>query len=255
MTPKPILTAVVLDLFDTLVRWDPERLPLFAWRGREIRSTVPWFIDHLEKAILNRFDRETAIAAYFEVLKEVNDERERDAIEISCLDRFVRMLVRLGLGNDREVRELAAELRHLHMSGVRQVTWAPSQWVEAVRQIAPHYRLGLLSNFDDSETGHQIVQDTGIAVLFDAIIISADVGLRKPHPEVFRQIAEMLEATPAEILFVGDTPRYDVLGAHQAGMRTAWLSDRKDPLTPDIPAPDYIIKDLSELPALLAGLR
>lgn len=255
MTPKPLITAVVLDLFDTLVRWDPERLPLFAWRGREMRSTVPWFIDHLEKALLTRFDRETAIATYFEVLKEINDERERDAIEISCFDRFVRMLVRLGLGDDREVRELAEELRRLHMLGVRQVTWAPSQWVEAVRQIAPHYRLGLLSNFDDSETGHQIVQDTGIAGLFDAIIISADVGLRKPHPEVFRQIAEMLEAAPAEILFVGDTPRYDVLGAHQAGMRTVWLNDRKDPLTPDIPAPDYIIKDLSELPALLEGLR
>ncbi|HTW88946.1 MAG TPA: HAD family hydrolase [Candidatus Binataceae bacterium] len=255
MTPQPLITAVVLDLFDTLVRWDPERLPLFAWRGREMRSTVPWFIDHLEKALLNRFDRETAVAAYFEVLKEVNDERERDAIEISCLDRFVRMLVRLGLGDDREVRELAEELRRLHMSGVREVTWAPSQWVEAVRQIAPHYRLGLLSNFDDSETGHQIVQDTGIAGLFDAIIISADVGLRKPHPEIFRQIAAMLEAAPAEILFVGDTPRYDVLGAHQAGMRTVWLNDRKDPLTPDIPRPEYIIKDLSELPALLEGLR
>jgi len=255
VTPQPLITAVVLDLFDTLVRWDPERLPLFAWQGREMRSTVPWFIDHLEKALLNRFDRETAVAAYFEVLKEVNDERERDAIEISCLDRFVRMLVRLGLGDDREVRELAEELRRLHMSGVREVTWAPSQWVEAVRQIAPHYRLGLLSNFDDSETGHQIVQDTGIAGLFDAIIISADVGLRKPHPEIFRQIAAMLEAAPAEILFVGDTPRYDVLGAHQAGMRTVWLNDRKDPLTPDIPRPEYIIKDLSELPALLEGLR
>lgn len=253
--PRHVIKAVVLDLFDTLVRWDPERLPLFAWGGREIRSTIPWFIDHLEKAILDRFDREAAIATYFDVLKEINDERERDAIEISCLDRFVRMLVRLGFGNDREVRELAAELRHLHMSGVRQVTWAPPQWVEAVRQIAPHYRLGLLSNFDDSETGHQIVQDTGIAGLFDAIIISADIGLRKPHPEVFRQIAAMLEAAPAEVLFVGDTPRYDVLGAYQAGMRTVWLNDRKDPLTPEIPTPDYVIKDLSELPALLVSLR
>jgi|SRR5579871_5055208 len=249
------ITAVVLDLFDTLVRWDPERLPLFAWGGREFRSTVPWFVDHLEQAVRDRFDREVAINTYFEVLKEIDEQREREAIEISCLERFVRMLMRLGYGDDREVQALAAELRRLHMSGVREVTWAPPDWVAAVRKIAPHYRLGLLSNFDDSETGHQIVQDTGIAGLFDAIIISADVGLRKPHPEVFRQIAAMLEAEPAEILFVGDTPRYDVLGAHQAGMRTVWLNDRKAPLTPDIPTPDFIIKDLSELPALLESLR
>jgi HAD superfamily hydrolase (TIGR01549 family) len=255
MADRPFVKAVVLDLFDTLVRWDPERLPMFAWGGREFRSTVPWFIDHLEKAIVDRFDREHAINTYFEVLKEIDAQRERDAIEISCLDRFVRMLERLGLGNDAEVRELAAELRHLHMSGVREVTWAPPDWIAAVREIAPDYRLGLLSNFDDSETGHQIVQDTGIASLFDAIIISADVGLRKPHPDVFRQIATMLECEPAEILFVGDTPRYDVLGAHQAGMHTVWLNHRNAQLAPEIPAPDYTVKDLSELPALLASIK
>ncbi len=249
------IKAVVLDLFDTLVRWDPEKLPLFAWRGREIRSTIPWFLDHLEKAIMHRFDRETALATYFEVMTEINEERERDAIEISCLDRFVRMLQRLGFRDDREVRELAAELTTLHMAGVRKVTWSPAEWIAAVRTIKQSYRLGLLSNFDDSETGHQIVQDTGVADLFDAIIISADVGLRKPHPEIFRQIATLMESQPAEILFVGDTPRYDVLGAHQAGMRTVWLNDRKDPLTPDIPKPDYIIKDLGALPALLETIQ
>ena len=40
--------AVVIDLFDTLVTWNPDALPLMQWRGREIRSTTPLLYDMLE---------------------------------------------------------------------------------------------------------------------------------------------------------------------------------------------------------------
>ena len=34
--------AVVLDLFDTLVKWEPNRLPLMELRGQQVRTTMPW---------------------------------------------------------------------------------------------------------------------------------------------------------------------------------------------------------------------
>ncbi len=43
--------AVVIDLFDTLVTWNPDGLPLMQFRGREIRSTTPLLYETLETAL------------------------------------------------------------------------------------------------------------------------------------------------------------------------------------------------------------
>ena len=79
--------------------------------------------------------------------------------------------------------------------------------------------MGLLSNFDDAQCGREVFGDTGVAHLFEAVIISAEVGLRKPNPRIYRQMLEMLRLDAAEVLFVGDTPREDVAGPQEVGMQ------------------------------------
>lgn len=240
--------AVVIDLFDTLVNWNPEGLPLVEWRGREIRSTMPLLFPALETALGDRFDRDAFMNAHAAVYNEIFTERAgRDALEITCYERFVRTLKLLGLDDD-ETAPLAENLRKTHMGRVREVTRAPAARIEAMKKIARHLRVGLISNFDDSETGHLIMADTGIRELFDAIIISADTGYRKPNPLIFKKILEMMRLEPAEILFVGDTPHDDVLGAKGVGMHSAWIRIRDRELPEGIPAPDLVIGDLAELP-------
>jgi FMN phosphatase YigB (HAD superfamily) len=245
------IQAVVLDLFDTLVEWSPQRLPTIEWRGQTIPSTAPWFLPRLQEMMGEGFDRDTCLAAYFGVLSEIEAERERDGVEITCLERFVRMLSRLGRWNETEVATLAGELTRVHMAGVRRVTSAPVSWAGAVRRIAPHFRLALCSNFDDSETGREILNDTGIAHLFEAVLISADIGVRKPNPKIYERILEMLALAPGEILFVGDGPYYDVAGPNRAGMGTVWVREKKGEFPADVPAPDFTIANLTELPVLL----
>jgi HAD superfamily hydrolase (TIGR01509 family) len=53
--------------------------------------------------------------------------------------------------------------------------------------------------------------------LFDAVVISGRVGMRKPDPEIFRHTAELLGLEPAECVLVDDMPPY-VRGAVAAGM-------------------------------------
>jgi putative hydrolase of the HAD superfamily len=55
------------------------------------------------------------------------------------------------------------------------------------------------------------------------IVISEEIGLRKPDQAMFHLAAERLETPPSDILFVGDHPNLDVAGAANAGMQTAWL--------------------------------
>ncbi len=243
--------AVVIDLFDTLVTWNPEALPRMQFRGREIRSTTPLLYGVLESALGERFDRVKFSEAHASVYSDIFSERAKaEALEITCLERFARTLKLLGV-DDRQAAPLAENLRRIHMSRVREVTKAPQARIEAMKRIAKDHRVGLISNFDDSETGHLIMHDTGIRELFDAVIISADTGYRKPNPLIFKILLDAMKLEPADILFVGDTPLDDVLGSKGAGMHSAWIHRRGHEMPAGIPAPDIIISDLAELPDAL----
>lgn len=243
----PRFKAIVLDLFDTLVTWNPTMLPMAKWRGREFRSTTPLLFPILEESLGAGFDHEAFMDAHAKVYEEIFAARSRDEIEISCLERLTRTLERIGV-EAAMVAPLAERLRSTHMARVRAVTAAPPPRLEAVRRLHQHYRLGLLSNFDDAATGHEIMHDTGIRELFDVVVISAELGLRKPHREIFRHTLDALGLKPGEVLFVGDTPHEDVLGAKRMGIHVAWINKHQKPFPEGIGAPEIEIGDLAELP-------
>jgi HAD superfamily hydrolase (TIGR02253 family) len=58
--------------------------------------------------------------------------------------------------------------------------------------------------------------------LFDAVVTFDDTGMRKPNPEPFRKVLEMMQIEPSEALMVGDWAERDVLGAAQVGMKTVF---------------------------------
>jgi HAD superfamily hydrolase (TIGR01493 family) len=69
----------------------------------------------------------------------------------------------------------------------------------------------------------------------------------KPDPLVFRRALQQLGLQPQEVLHVGDSDIDDVGGAKAAGLRVAWLNRNGRPRRPEVPAPDYEIRDLTEL--------
>jgi len=245
--PSYNFKAVVLDLFDTIVTWRPEHLPMVKWRGYEFRSSAPPLMHILAEYFGERYNLESWIDAHHVVYSEIVAEKNRDEIEITCLERFARTLRQLGV-DEGLIPEVAERLRTDHMARVRRVTGASPERVDAVRRLSRVYRMGVLSNFDDHLTGVEIVTDTGVAHLFETVMISAKYGLRKPHPELFKQLLDGLALEPHEVLFVGDTPREDVLGAKRAGIPVAWIDKNHQPLPEGIPEPEITIRDLIELP-------
>jgi putative hydrolase of the HAD superfamily len=71
----------------------------------------------------------------------------------------------------------------------------------------------------------------------DAVVLSSDVGKRKPHPEIFQRALSEVGAAPDEAIFVGDRVGADVAGAARVGMRTIqamWFrADQTDGVEPD----------------------
>jgi HAD superfamily hydrolase (TIGR01549 family) len=243
--------AIAIDLFNTLVKWDPKGLPAHQWRGRQINSTIPLLLPHLREHFPGWDHDDTWLETYYAVTMEIAAERERHGVEVTCYERFFRTLNRVGLTAQIELDALAETMRHTHMKAVRRVTSTPAANAEAVRRMAQHYRMALLSNFDDSQTGREIVEDSGVGHLFEVVVISADVAMRKPNPAIFRHLLAAMNLEPAEMLFVGDTPMEDVLGAQRAGIPIAWLSHGRTELPAGVEQPDIVVETLADLPAAL----
>lgn len=112
------------------------------------------------------------------------------------------------------------------------------------------YKLGLVTN------GKKDIQNTKIDTLqlreyFKAIIISGEVGMAKPNPEIYHLAIEQLGVTKEQTLFIGDHPINDIWGAGKAGLQGIWLQ-RKHAWdnTLDI-QPWKTISELNELKSIL----
>ena len=66
----------------------------------------------------------------------------------------------------------------------------------------------------------------GLDDLFDCQLWTEESGYLKPHPEPFHELASCLGLRADEVLYVGNSYEYDVVGAKQAGMMAAHLTRR-----------------------------
>ena len=193
--------AVVFDLWDTIVDFDPtwsERLNA----GIAERLGVPydrfvdvWYADELA-ASRNVGPIAPCLSAACQTLGVTADEE--DVLE-GRLE-----LVREALQPRAGLAETLSELRG--------------------RDI----RVGLVSNC--TEEVALVWPDTSFAQLFDDVVFSAIAGLAKPDPAIFRLAAEGLGVAPEECLFVGDGANDELRGAEDTGMTPVLIHPReRDP--------------------------
>ena len=77
--------------------------------------------------------------------------------------------------------------------------------------------VGLVSNFDHPPHVRRILSENGWANVLDSIVISSEVGVKKPDPAIFALALRQTHIAPAEAVYVGDTAE-DVAGAIAAGI-------------------------------------
>jgi putative hydrolase of the HAD superfamily len=116
---------------------------------------------------------------------------------------------------------------------------------EQLCDIGKRYRIAIISNADGKI--EDVLQKCGIAECFQTITDSGNVGFEKPHPEIFRQALESMNATPEESLYVGDVYSVDYLGATAAGMQACLMDVPCAYLERGVPR----VKSLQELQQML----
>lgn len=83
-------------------------------------------------------------------------------------------------------------------------------------------KLGIITN-GSVASQHAKIEQVGLRSYFDAIIVSDEVGCKKPDRKIFELAVARLDTQPHVCMFVGDHPVNDVQGAREAGLQPVWL--------------------------------
>ena len=248
--PQAPVRAVLFDLFDTLVRFDRSRLPPLHVNGREVRSTA----GHLHE-VLRRQKPDVTLEACYDALiwswQEAERQRAIDHREVAAPERFGFWLDRLAVDPAACPAGFVETLLDTHRRELSKAADFPPHHAPLLERLRTKFRLAVVSNFDYTPTATGILERAGVAHLFDAVVVSDEVGWRKPRREIFDVALARVGVAAREALFVGDRADIDVAGAHAMGMPVAWINHHGDPLPPDVAPPTYEIRDLAELAPIL----
>lgn len=122
--------------------------------------------------------------------------------------------------------------------------------LETLRRLrTAGFLVGIVTN-GGSHSQRTKIRVSGLNELADAIVISQEVDIKKPHPDIFKYALGKLDVSPHECVFVGDNPMNDVKGAADFGMHAVWLKAAL-PWPSELAPPEFEVASVEEVTMLL----
>ncbi len=242
--------AVLFDLFDTVVHFNREKLPLVRMNGKEVRSSTPPTFEVVRRTY-SQVPFEAFHEAFVGAFREAERIRNRTHREVTALERFATTFQTLGLPWDAQAQGVAAAALDVHMHTLASTVECPLPYRDTLEWTRARYRMAMISNFDHAPTARLILEQHGIAGYFEEVLVSADLGWRKPRPEVFRQGLDTLGIAPGRAIFVGDNAEIDVGGAKGAGLAAIWINRDGAAYPEGLAAPDHTVAALPDIQKIL----
>jgi putative hydrolase of the HAD superfamily len=131
------------------------------------------------------------------------------------------LLEAIGLQGDLQLMADQATARFADVDLVYRCPEAGCHTLVELR--ARGYGLGLITNRENVDRFHQLLDDMELRSHFDVALASGELGVSKPEPGIFAAALERLGAEAGESLYVGDNYWADVLGARRAGITPVLL--------------------------------
>jgi len=224
------IRAVILDFGDTLASgnmdWDEYHIA--------IKGILKGFGHHVELVRLKK-----GIRAALDELARVRARGD----ELTLEEIYSSALSRVGIAANGEILEAIHDAFRRHYKS----TFYPCT-ENVLQELSERYKLAMLSNTMSDKPRLQL-EEAGLDGLFEAMICSRDLGIRKPNPKIFEYILEKLGVTPGETVHVGDSVEADMEGAMGAGITPVWIN------TPNQRSwSGYAISSICELPEFLKKL-
>ncbi|MBQ4063162.1 MAG: YjjG family noncanonical pyrimidine nucleotidase [Bacteroidaceae bacterium] len=120
--------------------------------------------------------------------------------------------------------------------------------VELLEYLYPKYNLYILSNGFKELQEHKM-QTAGLRKYFKKIVLSDDIGINKPNPELFIHALQVANSTTEESIMIGDMFDTDITGAAGVGMDQIFYNRKGLELLPF--EPTYTVRNLLQIKEIL----
>jgi putative hydrolase of the HAD superfamily len=191
-------------------------------------------------------------AAYYAVIREVDallvgGQLAFETAQALHLHRWHAILARCG-ADTAHAPVLAERYRRARQEHYRLFADVPE-----VLPLLAGYRAALLTN-GPGDMQREKIAAVALERWIPSVYISGELGVWKPHPEIFRHALAGMACAAEDAVMVGDSLANDIAGAAAMGMRTVWVNRYRNELPREI-RPDAVIEDLHGLAAVLDRWR
>lgn len=170
-------------------------------------------------------------------LGEINKEQLREA-------RFRNTFIELGVEPER----FPATFEEDYIQLCPLKTHLFPHAIETLEYLQEKYTLHLISNgFKEATTAKISNTGTNIQKYFTHIVISENIGIHKPHPDIFQYALKGANAEKESSIMVGDSIEADIRGAQNFGIDAIFFNPNKIIAPSDVKHQIVQLKDLMKL--------
>jgi len=214
------ISHLLLDFFGTVVDYSPSRTEQDYARSYGLLRRFGASLSYQDFLVLG----EETFGAY-------DARAAEDFTEFSMYEPSAEILER-SIGRIAEPDEIAAFVTS-YLSDWNSAVHYPDGMALLLHDLAREYRLAVVSNTHSPTLVPDHLEHLGVGDLFDTVVLSVEVGRRKPHPAIYQTALDRLGIEPGSALFVGDTYEADYAGPRSVGIRALLIDPRRSTPAPD----------------------
>lgn len=122
----------------------------------------------------------------------------------------------------------------------------PPEYATFLKKLSITHELGLIANiWAKKQPWLAELERVEVKHLFKKMVFSSDYSSIKPSPKLFAEALKVFTVNKSEIVFIGDSIKYDIQGAKAVGLATIWIRGEQE----DSNEADMLIDDLLDLSA------
>lgn len=201
-----MIQLVTYDFHNTIAHCDD-------WFQLEIRELPVRVLERANSGYLERIGAETLTAKYREMRQGVMDS----GVEIEAIEGLERVFQLFDLNIERdELEHHTADLMRAAVETAGPINGA----VESIKMLADAgTRIGVISSAIYPPFLEWTLMSFGVAQQIEFIVTSASAGIYKSDPRLYEQVLANAGVAAEHAIHIGDSTRWDVWSAQQAGMR------------------------------------